>query len=118
LICCIEDKSGNERKQIAATLPHVFFTGRLGTCKYYNMDQVVAQSLTLFKKILQGAASKEIEECSAVLNANIPLFGVCLSTLLLTGLIGMILLRGIIPDYGILTLKAAVSKEYCISQWQ
>jgi len=29
----------------------VYFTGRLATYKYYNMDQVVAQSLTLFKKI-------------------------------------------------------------------
>jgi UDP-galactopyranose mutase len=45
---------------LAATLPHVFFTGRLGTYKYYNMDQVVAQSLTLFKKILQDTATKEI----------------------------------------------------------
>lgn len=31
---------------------NVYFTGRLATYKYYNMDQVVAQSLTLFKKIL------------------------------------------------------------------
>jgi UDP-galactopyranose mutase len=30
----------------------VHFTGRLATYKYYNMDQVVAQSLTLYKKIL------------------------------------------------------------------
>ena len=30
---------------------NVFFTGRLATYKYYNMDQVVAQSLTLFKRI-------------------------------------------------------------------
>jgi UDP-galactopyranose mutase len=36
---------------LAATTPNVYFTGRLGTYKYYNMDQVVAQSLTLFKKI-------------------------------------------------------------------
>jgi UDP-galactopyranose mutase len=31
-----------------------YFTGRLATYKYYNMDQVVAQSLTLFKKIAAG----------------------------------------------------------------
>jgi UDP-galactopyranose mutase len=37
----------------AAQLTHTFFTGRLGTYKYYNMDQVVAQSLTLSKKLLQ-----------------------------------------------------------------
>ena len=29
----------------------VLFTGRLATYKYYNMDQVVAQSLSLFKKL-------------------------------------------------------------------
>jgi UDP-galactopyranose mutase len=38
---------------LAATTPNVYFTGRLGTYKYYNMDQVVAQSLTLFKKLLE-----------------------------------------------------------------
>jgi UDP-galactopyranose mutase len=35
-------------------LPNVFFTGRLATYKYYNMDQVVAQSLTLFKQIVSA----------------------------------------------------------------
>lgn len=30
---------------------NVYFTGRLATYKYYNMDQVVAQSLALYKKI-------------------------------------------------------------------
>ncbi len=39
--------------------PNVYFTGRLGTYKYYNMDQVVAQSLTLFKKMMQANAEKE-----------------------------------------------------------
>lgn len=39
---------------LAATTPNVYFTGRLGTYKYYNMDQVVAQSLTLFKKIMMS----------------------------------------------------------------
>lgn len=33
-------------------LPDVYFTGRLATYKYYNMDQVVAQSLALYKKIM------------------------------------------------------------------
>jgi UDP-galactopyranose mutase len=37
---------------LAAELKNVYFTGRLATYKYYNMDQVVAQSLTLYKKIL------------------------------------------------------------------
>jgi UDP-galactopyranose mutase len=37
---------------LAAELPNVFFTGRLGTYRYYNMDQVVAQSLTLFERLV------------------------------------------------------------------
>jgi UDP-galactopyranose mutase len=36
---------------LAETVPNTHFTGRLATYKYYNMDQVVAQSLTLFKKL-------------------------------------------------------------------
>ncbi len=36
----------------------VYFAGRLATYKYYNMDQVVAQALTLYKKIF---SSPEIE---------------------------------------------------------
>jgi UDP-galactopyranose mutase len=39
-------------QKLAAEMPDVYFTGRLATYKYYNMDQVVAQSLTLFKKIV------------------------------------------------------------------
>jgi UDP-galactopyranose mutase len=54
-IPCIENNNMYKKYQLlAATLPNVYFTGRLGTYKYYNMDQVVAQSLTLFKKIMQG----------------------------------------------------------------
>jgi UDP-galactopyranose mutase len=36
---------------LASAMKRVHFTGRLATYKYYNMDQVVAQSLTLFKKL-------------------------------------------------------------------
>ena len=36
---------------MANSMQNVFFTGRLATYKYYNMDQVIAQSLTLYKKI-------------------------------------------------------------------
>lgn len=38
-------------KAMADTLPNVHFAGRLGTYKYYNMDQVVAQALAIFGKI-------------------------------------------------------------------
>jgi UDP-galactopyranose mutase len=40
-------------KEEAEKLTNVWFVGRLGTYKYYNMDQVVAQALTLFEKELQ-----------------------------------------------------------------
>ncbi|NMM78499.1 UDP-galactopyranose mutase [Rhodococcus sp. SRB_17] len=36
---------------LAERTPGVTFTGRLGTYRYYNMDQVVAQSLALFSRI-------------------------------------------------------------------
>ena len=44
---------------LAAAENNVFFAGRLATYKYYNMDQVVAQALTLYKRLL---SSKEIEQ--------------------------------------------------------
>ena len=36
---------------LAAMTPDVHFVGRLATYKYYNMDQVVAQALTLYKRL-------------------------------------------------------------------
>jgi len=39
-------------QELAATTPSVHFVGRLGTYKYYNMDQVVAQALTLYSKLI------------------------------------------------------------------
>ena len=45
-------------QKIAESLePNIYFTGRLGSYKYYNMDQVVAQSLALFKKIYNKESS-------------------------------------------------------------
>lgn len=40
-------------QQLASAMTNTYFVGRLATYKYYNMDQVVAQSLTLFKKLMQ-----------------------------------------------------------------
>jgi UDP-galactopyranose mutase len=56
---------------LAATLPHVYFTGRLGTYKYYNMDQVVAQSLSLFKKIMQGNNVLEYKPLTVGINPQL-----------------------------------------------
>ncbi len=38
-------------KQLADATPGVHFVGRLATYKYYNMDQVTAQALTLYAKL-------------------------------------------------------------------
>lgn len=38
-------------KDLSEREPDIYFVGRLATYKYYNMDQVVAQALTTFKKI-------------------------------------------------------------------
>mgnify|MGYP002570332395 CR=1 FL=1 len=38
-------------KQKAATLPNVYFAGRLADYKYYNMDQTVKRALELFEEI-------------------------------------------------------------------
>ncbi len=44
---------------LCAATPNVHFAGRLATYKYYNMDQVVAQALTLCAK-LAGATRTEL----------------------------------------------------------
>jgi UDP-galactopyranose mutase len=36
---------------LARSMPNVHFAGRLATYRYYNMDQVAAQALTLFRKL-------------------------------------------------------------------
>ncbi|HEY6894309.1 MAG TPA: UDP-galactopyranose mutase [Rhodanobacteraceae bacterium] len=45
-------------QELADATPGVHFVGRLGTYKYYNMDQVVAQALTTYAKIA-GVARAE-----------------------------------------------------------
>ena len=39
-------------KALADAMPDVHFVGRLATYRYYNMDQIVAQSLTQYGKII------------------------------------------------------------------
>ncbi|HEY9489458.1 MAG TPA: UDP-galactopyranose mutase [Chryseosolibacter sp.] len=45
---------------LANAMTNTYFTGRLATYKYYNMDQVVAQSLSLFEKITQFHSEKRV----------------------------------------------------------
>jgi UDP-galactopyranose mutase len=70
-------------KALTELLPKVHFVGRLGTYKYYNMDQVVAQALTLYKKLsgkdtlrdlAQQAAKKTKVNGSVVSTINSPVF--------------------------------------------
>jgi UDP-galactopyranose mutase len=52
-------------KALADETPGVTFLGRLGTYKYYNMDQVVGQALALYQRIAEGegveARAHEVE---------------------------------------------------------
>jgi UDP-galactopyranose mutase len=41
-------------KALGEMVPDVHFAGRLGTYKYYNMDQIVAQALSLSDKLKEG----------------------------------------------------------------
>ncbi len=44
-------------QMLADAEPDVHFVGRLATYRYYNMDQVVAQALSLFDELASGQAS-------------------------------------------------------------
>lgn len=55
-------------KELAEVTSNVYFAGRLGTYKYYNMDQVVAQALTLFKKIAGSEAAVLAEPASTAID--------------------------------------------------
>ncbi|HSU49875.1 MAG TPA: UDP-galactopyranose mutase [Segetibacter sp.] len=46
---------------LANQLTNTYFVGRLATYRYYNMDQVVAQALTMFKKIMQSDLSTKLQ---------------------------------------------------------
>ncbi len=52
-------------KELADSLPGVYFAGRLATYKYYNMDQVAAQALTLYAKITGIPRNESISAYSA-----------------------------------------------------
>jgi UDP-galactopyranose mutase len=52
----------HEYQTLAARTPNVQFCGRLATYKYYNMDQVVAQSLTLYKTLIGARRPRAIAQ--------------------------------------------------------
>ena len=49
----------------AEQLSDVTFVGRLASYKYYNMDQVVAQALTVFKRLAAAAAGQPLHQAQA-----------------------------------------------------
>ena len=54
-------------KVLAEATEGVHFVGRLATYKYYNMDQVVAQSLNLFRKL---SSRQDMEQTSNELSSS------------------------------------------------
>lgn len=64
-------------KNLADTLPNVHFVGRLATYKYYNMDQVVAQSLAIFKKIMGIRKPMNIKANKGLNGRKKPLIKIC-----------------------------------------
>lgn len=48
-------------KALADATDDVYFIGRLATYKYYNMDQVVGQALTVYKQISGEKAPRKVE---------------------------------------------------------
>ena len=56
-------------KELAGAATGVYFVGRLATYRYYNMDQVTAQALTVYSKIRSGWVSSG----SAAMLIHLPL---------------------------------------------
>ena len=57
--------------ELAALTRKVHFVGRLGTYRYYNMDQVVAQALTLCKKLALAPDFVAAKAVSAASHAQV-----------------------------------------------
>ncbi len=57
--------------ELAAATPNVHFVGRLATYRYYNMDQVVAQALTLCKQIT-AASESTVKAAAAAVGLAVP----------------------------------------------
>jgi UDP-galactopyranose mutase len=67
-------------KTLADATPGVYFVGRLATYKYYNMDQVVAQALALFRKVISPKTNEllvrePVVKIMPAIKASIPTSG-------------------------------------------
>lgn len=65
----------NRYKDLADNTRGVHFVGRLGTYKYYNMDQVVGQALAMFDKLNDNRAARVIvpEKTAAKATTTVPI---------------------------------------------
>ncbi len=62
-----ETKRQYERyRTLAEAVEGVHFVGRLATYKYYNMDQVVAQALSVARRLVRTAAGSNVEAAAQV----------------------------------------------------
>jgi len=75
-------------QQLAAQMENTYFVGRLATYKYYNMDQVVAQALTLFKKLIARTHDNYINSTSSSISILKSANGVVKPSSGLNGIIG------------------------------
>lgn len=64
----------NKYKALADARTDVHFVGRLATYRYYNMDQIVAQSLTEYGKIvgMKRSESTVLAKAKTAANGNLP----------------------------------------------
>jgi UDP-galactopyranose mutase len=70
-------KENSERytryQELAREMPEVHFVGRLGTYRYYNMDQIVGQSLTMYKRIKTSQNGHSRDRILPPLTPTVPL---------------------------------------------
>lgn len=64
------DRIYKRYKALAEQNPAIHFVGRLATYKYYNMDQVTAQALALFKKLRTETTMSDTLTKSAVIQLS------------------------------------------------
>jgi UDP-galactopyranose mutase len=60
-------------QELAREMPEVHFVGRLGTYRYYNMDQIVGQSLTMYKRIKTSQNGHSRDRILPPLTPTVPL---------------------------------------------
>jgi len=55
---------------LAMQMKNTYFVGRLATYKYYNMDQVVAQALSVFKQIKNNELEDQLPSMASSISPS------------------------------------------------